>query len=327
MHQASNPREVYPKTSFLYPDQDFKVMMDQKENFPVSEVDTETDFILPGQVFEVFVEQKDNSSVAEGDTETNLILLPDQGVEVSMDQEENSLASKVDTETNFVQPDEDFEVLMDQKENSLVSRVDTETDFILPGQAFEVLLDQNDFVQQDKEASTPKQDKDAEASTDQHSAGHPTSTTLESVSEEGVNQLGLFVTTLAVKVFKKCNALEQLKPEDWAARIKRLVSETMKNLAGYEDFCPDFKYNKKIRKAVLNDLMKEFESKKILKSVFLQQDPSLEAAFVQAVTAHVVDLSAKQKKKPFFRFDRTDVFHTLMLGVVILAILIPLILL
>lgn len=244
------------------------------------------------------MDPKETLPVPEVEPEIN-ILHPDKHFKVSMEQQENSPVSEADPGINVPQADEDFEVAMDQQENPSVSEDTTAT----------IMLEQ---------------EKD---STDQNSTEPPAPTTLESVPEaQDKNQLSLFVTMLTMKVLCKCNILQNLSQDDWIPQLKRLVNQTMEQLDDYKDFCPDFKYNKKIRKAVLRHLKKKYKDKNY-ESLILQQDPTVEAAIVKAITAHIIDLSTKQKNTFFSRWDWIDVLHTVALGAAIVAAIVLMILL
>lgn len=81
--------------------------------------------------------------------------------------------------------------------------------------------------------------------------------------------------------------------------MKILVSQTMEGLAVTEGFCLDIKDFKKVCKAVLKDLEKNYGSKQLLEAVIVTEDPVVDTTIAQCLQAEIKDLSAQLAKKAF----------------------------
>ncbi|XP_042292019.1 uncharacterized protein LOC121913375 isoform X2 [Thunnus maccoyii] len=156
----------------------------------------------------------------------------------------------------------------------------------------------------------------------------PSASSESETEVESENQLRLFVTVLTVRVLTKCHAIQNMSQDEWVARIKRMVDQTMKGLDVSEGFCPELKTTGKACKAVIKDLKKKFCGKRLLKTVILLQDPVVDKAIIKTLQAHIQELSVKLAEKEASRAFWKDVLQVVALIVgslvtILLMILIP----
>ncbi|GLD71795.1 uncharacterized protein AKAME5_002311900 [Lates japonicus] len=129
------------------------------------------------------------------------------------------------------------------------------------------------------------------------SAEPPASGCEATTKKDSGDQLRLCTTLLTVRVLTKCQALKTCSHEEWVPHTKHLVSQTVEGLTIPEGFCPDAKHTKKICKAVLRDLRKQFGGRRMLESVILLQDPVVDTVIVKSMQVHIRQQSARLAKK------------------------------
>lgn len=152
----------------------------------------------------------------------------------------------------------------------------------------------------------------------------PSSSGGEPTPEAEKKELRVFVSMMIVKLFTKCFAYDGRSLEDWAPHIKRLVTQTVEGLTVQS--CPDVKNAKKLCKAALKDLEKQFGDRHRLGSLIRARDADADAAVVKALQARITEFCTEPSKYSKWTFDKRRKFLCVSAALILASVLVLLLL-
>ncbi|XP_071362424.1 uncharacterized protein [Trachinotus anak] len=127
-------------------------------------------------------------------------------------------------------------------------------------------------------------------------SGDSSTSGCEDAAEEA-EETRVFVALLTARVLSKCPVVNLWTQESLVAYTQQLVDQTLQGLTLSGAFCPNEKDIKKMCKAVIDALKTKYGNMRKLETAIFSEHPSVDAAIVVCLRAHIKEHSARAAHK------------------------------